>query len=273
MTNLTRTLPIVLLAIGSMRPSLAQVSAPIGIGGVGGSSGAKGSTGPTATTIVPASVPPGEARDYLSTLGKRLTNASLAQSVRTGTFTNAAGTSTITLTWQNPGKIRAVIVGPSVQTITWNGSAKQGLSSLTPANDDLLDTLADDCSEAFFFTVAHGAGLRLLAPHARTDGGKNPNYAGPWYTVYQRFAPAPSTGTLTGKVFIFDEATGLLAKVRYLQGKTPVEIQYSNWQLRNGEYTPGTIVRLSGGQTEFTLNFAAPSFTTPGPGAIFNSPQ
>jgi hypothetical protein len=256
----------------SAQVSLPVTGAPVGIGGGKGSSGAKGNTGPAAATVAPASVP-GEARDYLKTLGKRLTNANLALSVRTGTYTDEAGASTITFTWQNPGKVRAVVVGKAAQTITWNGSAKQGKSSLSAANNDLLDTLADDCSEAFFFSVAHGAGLRLLAPHARTDGGKNPNYTGPWYTVYQRFAVAPSTGTLTGKVFMFDESTGLLSKVRYLQGRTPVEIQYSNWQLRNGEYTPGTIVRLSGGKTEFTLNFGAPSFSIAGPVAIFSSPQ
>ncbi len=213
-----------------------------------------------------------EVHDYAIALGSHMTAVNLSKSSRTGTYKDSSGTSQISVTWQNPGNVRLVLSGQQNKTVVWNGKSKASTQALDQTTSDLLDALADDAPEPFFFSIAQGAGYRLLATRVRADGGNSANYGGPWLTIYHRIAPAPSTGAAIAKLFLFDSATGLLHSVRYLQGSTPVEVVYSNWTLSSGGYSAGTITRYSGSSVEFTLSFGAPAFAVSVSAAQFSAP-
>ncbi|HVV71938.1 MAG TPA: hypothetical protein VHI52_10635 [Verrucomicrobiae bacterium] len=209
-------------------------------------------------------------------MGTRLTVTGKEQTTLRGSLSVAAGAaSPIDVIWQNPGLLRVTISGSESRVLSFDGATPAASDRTLSATDsDLLEMLTDDYPDAFFVSLARGrAGFRFLGGRFRADTGATKDYAGPYYTIYQKAGLVPSRKAAAQKFYLFDSATGLLSKVRYVRtdGKTtvPVEVRYSNWQTAEGEQFPGSIVRVSQGKPEITLNFSSFSIAPAAETSVF----
>ena len=191
-------------------------------------------------------------------MGGRMTTASTAQVTLAGTITDFSGSRTAQITIQSPGYL--LYKDAQGTTLAFNGSSIQANSgSLTPANQSIFESLLANFPDSIFLQIATGGGVRRLGSHFRTDNGKTPGYAGPYWTVLA-FSPRIRQGLTAGQasqesLFVaFDDKTGLMSDVRTVvtsgtsfRGVT--QTQFSNWFQQGGQWFPGTIVRLlDGGQ-------------------------
>ena len=176
-----------------------------------------------------------------------------------GTYTDGTGTKSAVLTTEIPNKVRLAIGGSAAKVLVAAGATTSVAGSpATGTDQNVLESLASDGLEGFFFTFNASAG-RLLGGLFRMDGGKNPNYAGPYYDIWETFQQVsvrPGT-PVQQKVFYFDSHTGQFARCRYKiqssSGVVDVQTHYSEWQLVNGQLLPGRIERFENGISVFAF--------------------
>jgi hypothetical protein len=206
---------------------------------------------------------PAPVRRYLSTFGDRLKNPGNERTTLTGVLADSAGNHPVQITWEVPGRINVTYSDKSSPFIIDDSKGLVNGTSVQKSDSDVLESLFDDSSESFFYGTAQVGGYRLIGERFRADDGRTPNYAGPWYDIYEA---APSIRahypTLNRhKFFYFDSQTNRLAKVEYvLLGGVRVSSQYSNWTTQNGQSFPGKLVRKEDGVTVFTLTMSAAAF-------------
>ncbi len=215
--------------------------------------------------LTPATVP-SAAASLLSVLGDRMHTAGKEQFVLAGTYADATGSVASQIVWQAPGNLLFSRVGASAlaysagnKTPSVGASSSQAASAQASANQNILESLLDDRPETLFYAMQSGDPYRLLGTRFRTDDGKTPNYAGPWYDIIQISEPVKATGgtTTRQKLFCFDSETGLLARTTYRLANagatTIVSTEYSGWTTQNGQAVPGKIVRRENGVVVFTF--------------------
>lgn len=213
-----------------------------------------------AAFIGPTDLPPALGA-ALQAMGGRLTTAAMAQVTLSGTITDAGGSRSAQFTIQAPGLLR--YQDGNGAAVTFDGSSVHaGSGPVSAANQDVFESLLANFPDSVFLQIANGGGLRRLGSHFRTDDGKTPNYTGPYWTVYS-FSPRSRKGLAAGQalqetLFIaFDEKTGLMSDVRTVTQngaqQTVTQTEFSNWFQQNGQWFPGSIVRLANGQQ--TLSF------------------
>jgi len=243
--------------------AMAQTAAPT-------APGSFPSTGPSVSTglIDPTVLPPILAA-LEQQLGGRMTTAANAQVSLSGTVTDAAGSRMATILVQAPGQF-SYRDGKGA-AITFDGSAFQASSGQSvTASQAIVESLLADLPDTILLQALNGGGVRVVGSHFRTDNGKTPNYTGPYWTLIE-FAPVTRAGLAWGQplqqeLFLaIDEKTRLPAEVRRAvrTGSNAVEVtqtQFGNWTQQNGQWFPGSIVRLENGKQ--TLSFAVSGATT-----------
>lgn len=214
----------------------------------------------------------------LSVYGNRLTKPGNERLTLTGTFVDAAGSSTATIITEIPDKIRVVLTGAETKTLLFDGSQSSNSgAALTAPDQDVLESLQSDAPESFFYAFHRGA-VRNLGARYRIDGGKTSSYNGPYYDIYQVLEPTVirSGSPVTQKLYYFDSITGVFAKTHYLiqNGGQPVAVEtvYSNWSKSGGQSTPGRIERLENGTSMFSLTVTSSVLSQAGDDSIFSTP-
>ena len=130
-------------------------------------------------------------------------------------------------------------------------------TSLSSSDADILESLLDDASEAFFYGFQSGAAHRFLGARFRGDDGTTKNYSGPWFDIFLTItsAQAQPNAPKRQKLYYFNSDTQQLAKVQYqIPGSVAVTTEFNNWTTTAHQSFPGQIVRKENGATVFTFN-------------------
>lgn len=238
-------------------------------------------TSDTGTNTIPAStllrrVYPGglrpQLREALRQMGDRLQRPGKERITYNGSLSLQSNplTANFQLTWEFPGRLRLdQDTGGKVDSVVFDGvKFNKTLGSPGSPMVNVLETLLFDSPEHFFLGQANGLATRCLGDHARMDDGQATDYSGPFYDVYlvSDQIETRSKEKEQAKLYYFNSATLLLEKVKYemKQGidSFPVEIQYEDWKLQDGQQFPGKIARLENGFPVMTM---VVSYTNLGP--------
>lgn len=217
---------------------------------------------PSSSNYLTSSAVPPNARGYLSVLGNRIQISGNERITLVGTVTDRSGTGPAQVVMELPGNVRLDRQLSSGGPLTFSATAGiVNAASVAQADLDILESLASDSHEAFLYGFGQKIGHRLLGTGFRTDDGKNPNYKGPYYDIYEAVgAVAAANNAVRQKWYFFDTGTMLLAKTRYLLKRSgaelTVETQFTNWVSQKGQALPGQIVRTENGTAVFTFKTA-----------------
>jgi hypothetical protein len=195
----------------------------------------------------------------LKALGDRLEKPGKERLTLIGTLSLEGQTQPVLLVLEFPDRLRLELQrGAQRYVITFDGkrAAKTG-GALDQFEEDLVETLVDDSAEHFFSGQGNGLATRFLGSRFRGDDGKQPNYTGPFYDIYQtheQFKHGATTSEET-KVYCFDSRTLLLERVAYRDpvSQAPVEIRIAGWREVQGQQAPTQIVRIQEGRPALTL--------------------
>jgi hypothetical protein len=128
---------------------------------------------------------------------------------------------------------------------------------------DEAESLLFDFVDHFFSSQMQGAATRFLGSRFRLDDGANPNYAGPFYEIYQvtdRIAVEKEVREQP-KLYYFNSDTLLLERVRYQieRDGEPVEVEVliGGWRKVNGQQIPGAITRTENGAPVLSLSITS----------------
>ena len=210
-------------------------------------------------TLVPSNV-----REFLIALGDRVQKPGKERLTLIGTHTDQSGVVPAQLVWEVGGRLRfdRTTVPPN-SLVFDNVAGLLNAASVSDSDLAVLESLLDHSPESFLYGFVQGRAHRFLGGRFRTDDGKAPNYTGPWFDIYERFAPVPvvTDAPLRQKHFYFDSQTKLFAKATYIVvkggAKVVVSTEQSKWKVNAGQATPGQIVRKEGGVTVFTFDIAS----------------
>jgi len=128
---------------------------------------------------------------------------------------------------------------------------------------DEVESLLFDFVDHFFASQMQGAATRFLGSRFRLDDGANPNYAGPFYEIYQvtdRIAVEKEVREKQ-KFYFFNSDTLLLEQVRYQIERdgepVGVEVLIGGWRKVDGQQIPGVITRTEGGAPVLSLSITS----------------
>jgi hypothetical protein len=128
---------------------------------------------------------------------------------------------------------------------------------------DEAESLLFDFVDHFFASQMRGDATRFLGSRFRLDDGANPNYAGPFYELYQvtDWIAVEKEVREQQKLYYFNSDTLLLERVRYQierDGETiEVEVLISGWRKVDGQQIPGLITRTEGGAPVLSLSITS----------------
>jgi hypothetical protein len=205
----------------------------------------------------------------LNAMGNRLEKPGKERLTLTGTITSGGSKQIIPalLVREFPERLRLEEQLEGERRVTvfdGNSSVRRSWSSHGRRDEDLVETLAHDSVEHFLFTQTGNAAIRYLGARFRPDDGTDPNYAGPFYDLYEMTELIKLRREMRRqtKLYYFNSDTHLLERVKYQVFRdgiaTTVEVRLNNWQEVQGQRLPGEIVRLENDAP--VLTFTVTSF-------------
>ena len=204
---------------------------------------------------------------YAQALGMRVEAPGKERLTISGTLVEDRGASQVSLTYELSGAFRLDYQGG--RTLGFDGDESWSRGRVLGANDrDLMEALSANSPEGFFSAIRSGSGMRRLGERFRADDGTTPNYAGPYFDVYQLGGPVPHQGDdeLRTRFFYFDSETGLLRRVRYLtrrQGASKtIEVRFDDWLSASGDAIPQHITVFYDDSKEFEFTATGATFST-----------
>jgi hypothetical protein len=221
---------------------------------------------------------PSRVAGLVSVLGNRLYTPGNERVTLTGVYTDSTGANSAVLTTEIPGKVRLAIGGATPKVLLFNGTnTSVGGMPAAGADQDVLESLQSDAVEGFFFSFSASAG-HLLGGLFRMDGGTNPNYAGPYYDLWElveNVAVRPGA-PFQQKVYYFDSNVGQFGRCRYKIQRNGVVIdvqtRYSQWTNSGGQLLPGRIERFEDGKSIFSFVAASAAVSAAASDGIFSMP-
>ncbi len=196
-------------------------------------------------------VPP-NLRAELQAQGERFARKGKERVTIVGRLTDADERSrSVSLIRDIRGRFRVAFAG---RVLAFDGARESSAGgALNAEQAAAAESLLDDSMEAFFAAVDRGDVLRLLGRRFRADDGAAPGYQGPWHDIYELRWRGRLGAEDRVKLFYFDSATGLPARVRYRGRDGEVETLMGQWREFAGEYLPLAIVRTVKGRLQFTF--------------------
>jgi len=150
-----------------------------------------------------------------------------------------------------------------VRVVGFDGQqAWTNLGVVTPPDLDLVESIAFDSADSFFVGQTQGAATRFLGSRFRLDDGKDPNYTGPFYDIYQAVDQVNmgARSSFRPKLYYFNSDNLRIERVRYqLQRATlPVAVQLSTptWHTVDNQLVPNSIERFENGSSVWKLTGA-----------------
>ncbi|MEP6539492.1 MAG: hypothetical protein ABJF23_29410 [Bryobacteraceae bacterium] len=129
---------------------------------------------------------PSELWDIATSMGDRLTTAGNERLTLTGTLTDKRGNTPVVISTQLPSLFRYEELDGKNKKIVFDGSrATSSAGSLAEDDLNLAETFFSDSAENFLYSLKGGGSLRRIGGRFRTDDGKAPKYAGPYWDVYE----------------------------------------------------------------------------------------
>ncbi len=187
---------------------------------------------------------------YHAALGERLQKVGMERLVSIGTLRENGNDKPTVLAWELPGKFRLEKDGKAILGSVAGLAAPSSPGVSTSEEDDLMESLFLDRSEAALIGVVGGAAIRVVGYHVRAQRGHGADYAGPYYDIFDftsKVGSKPVSPTRS-KRFYFDSFSGLLQKVSYVLtrggGSQIVETTLGQWTKVQGESVPGVIERF-----------------------------
>lgn len=165
---------------------------------------------------------------------------------------------TARLILEYPDKLR--LEEPDGVTVYDGKQIKSTKKNRSMKDDDEIESLLSDSAEHFFTSLANGAATRFLGQRFRMDDGTTKNYTGLFcdpYLVQDPTTSKKATGQ-QAKIYYLNSDTLLLERVRFedKNGKTKIEVQFSDWQKVNGQFIPGKISRWEDGALVTSLTIS-----------------
>jgi len=183
----------------------------------------------------------------------------------------------VVLILQLPDKVRLTKqTGLQIRTVTFDG---QHACAADRSEEDLIETLAYDSVDHFFFSEMNGEATRFLGPHFRLGSDANGQSATPVYDIFEVTEPirVGQVAREQTKSYYFNSATHLLDRVRYELNRDAltikVEVLFKDWRLIQGQQLPATIVRLENNTPVATLTFISSMVSSAVEDGSFNPPQ
>ena len=144
-----------------------------------------------------------------------------------------------------------------------NGNFASSTGTLRENEQAEVESLIFDFVDHFFSAQMGGYSTRFLGTRFRMDDGKNPQYAGPFYDLYQITDRIGANEAVREqpKLYFFNSNNLLLERVRYeiqRNGKpVKVETLLSGWQKITGQPIPNAITRTEDGARVLMLSITA----------------
>lgn len=150
--------------------------------------------------------------------------------------------------------------GAQTRVLRFDGQEVTAIGSAVDVSErDLIETLAYDTAEHFFWSQMQNHATRGLGSRFRADDGSARNYAGPYYDIYEmsELDKTSSDRHQSVKHFYFNSDTHLLERVRYEVTRgganVGVEIIVEAWQKQTGQNIPRRIERRENNMSVFVL--------------------
>ncbi len=210
--------------------------------------------------LPPAVSVPAGLQPKVKALGSRFQVAGQERITLVGSLTRMGGSPvTVTIYTEFPRKFR---YEEQTKSVVHDGSHPIGQGNPSQDDSDIVESFLEDTMDGIIPSLPVAKHLRLLMNWARGDGSLGAKSVGPYFDIYEMTLPSPSLGAanVRRKHYYFDSQTHLLDHVAYFIGPKRIETQFKGWHAVNGNFVPGTIVRVTDGaeQLRFTnTNFAA----------------
>jgi hypothetical protein len=152
-------------------------------------------------------------------------------------------------------------------TVYNNGDFTFSNGVLKKNEQDEVESLIFDFVDHFLAAQMQGAATRFLGSRFRMDNGKNPQYAGPFYDLYQVTDRTAIKKTVREqrKLYYFNSNNLLLERVRYQierDGK-PIKVEslIGDWRKVDGQQIPGAITRTEDGAPALSFSITSATIT------------
>lgn len=181
-----------------------------------------------------------------------------------GTFTDAAGSRRLRITWQTGPRFRIEELGGRMRVLLFDGSTlKNTLGAIGDGERRLIETVAGALPEHIFWSAANGTlALRFLGGHFRASDDTSDAYTGPYsdlYALVPGSAPDSVYANAAEYLVSIDSDSLLIDKVSHSrEDGTQVETRLGNWTEQGAQWFPATIARFENGAQ--TMQFQVASF-------------
>ncbi|MEK7833241.1 MAG: hypothetical protein AAB401_19280 [Acidobacteriota bacterium] len=199
-------------------------------------------------------------QNSLQALGDRLEATGKERLILMGTIKRnsaKAGEVVTRLIVEMPDKLRLEEqIGNTIQITTFDGEKQDGLKRSDAAisderDEDEIESLIFDGVEHLFSGQMAGLAKREIGVYLQPNQPAVANYTGPYYNVYEvmdRITLLAPAQRMQRKLYYFNAETSLPEIIRYQvkrsRGLLNVEIRLTDWQKLNGQFIPGTFIRL-----------------------------
>jgi hypothetical protein len=214
-----------------------------------------GSGNRAAVKYIPSSSVPSDWLMALVQYGDRLQRPGKERIVLSGTVTRpSAHAAQFLLTRELPNSVRYVEQGgPNATVIVFDGNQYgKAKGALKKQDSDLIETLAYDSPDWFFYLPSNGVPVRKLGSRFRLEDPKRKGSALAVYDVYLVMDSIRQPGKIKqqAKYYHINSETHNLERIRYADADSPgtsVEIALDGWTTVSGNRVPGSIRRLENG--------------------------
>jgi hypothetical protein len=203
----------------------------------------------------------------LAQYGDRLQRAGKERITQTGTaFRPGADPTAFTIIRQLPNSVRYQERGDGgVATITFDGSAlSRSTGNLTKKDTDLIETLAYDTPDRFFYFPANAIPYRSLGSGFQIIGADGRLSVRSAYEVYLVIdsVQQPEKLKQQPKYYYVNVDTRMVERIQYDDADSPgskVAVVLSGWSAVSGNRLPSTLERFENGASVLKLVFDAAS--------------
>lgn len=196
---------------------------------------------------------------FVTSLGTRLQTTGLERTVLVGTISRpVSGSQPITITRENPGRIRVVEGVGAAQAIGVVDEQSQTATSALPQDQlNLVETLLYDCQDYLLFDHANFGRTRFLGEaftYPRASASER-------FSIFDHVINVGllEPGKTRTKRFYFNQATGLLEYVLTRETSSGMTETGITWQTVGTEQFPASVTQWQNGTEVFAIQFTQAS--------------
>jgi hypothetical protein len=197
-------------------------------------------------------------RGALRAMGDRLERPGKERLTLSGTLTLDGESAPFSLVTEFPGRLRLEFGARGGARVLVFDERAAAHAAAEGRDADLLETLAFDSAEHFLSGLSRGLAARVVGTRFRADSAETPDYAGPFYDIYQ-VSESVGVGRAArrrSKLYYVNSDTQLLERVQYEDARggvrTRVRVEFE-WQQVEGQRVLKRLTREEDGSPVLTL--------------------